>query len=341
MTIDGIAVPVDAPLTVYEAALRAGISIPTLCHRDGVHPTGGCGACTVEDVSTGRLLPACATRASAGMAVQTGSPAAVQARRDALELLLSNHPADCEAPCQMACPAGLPVPLFLEAVSEGRWADAEALARRTPCVCANAAPCEKACRRKSLGGAVAICALHHWLAGGHPPDDAPPRPSAHRRFRSRMIGLTEAALLSFCAEPGDRRTGTEANGMTREAAVYEASRCLQCGCRKPDACRLRDLCTLSGAKQSTFAGGCGTAVRERSGRFRFDSSRCVLCGLCVRTSEQMHASIAPAFHGRGFDARIAPPLGRTWGDVPEPLLAACAAACPTGAMSWEKDAVTL
>ena len=334
MTIDGQTIAVDGAMTVYEAALRLGIRIPTLCHREGVHPVGGCGVCTVENTASGRLLPACVTRAEADMAIETGSPSAVQARRDALELLLSNHPADCEAPCQMACPAGLPVPRFLEAVAAGRLAEARRLARCFPFVCGGAAPCEKACRRKPLGGSVAICALHRWLAdSGQPVSPAKVVRSGHR-FRSRMAGLAQETLRTLSAEQGDRRLADTQPELTREASVYEAGRCLQCGCRKPDACRLREVCEEVGVKQATFAGGgCSAVVRQQTASgFRFDSSRCVLCGICVRVAQQMGASVAPAFHGRGFDALIGPPLGRTWADVPAPVLAACAEACPTGAM---------
>lgn len=336
MTIDGIEILSEIPETVCQAADRVGIRIPTLCHRDGLHPVGGCGVCTVEDTATGRLLPACVTRAATHMAIATASPAALQARKDALDLLLSNHPADCEAPCQMACPSGLPVPRFLEAVAAGHLDTAAALARRHPFTCGAKAPCEKACRRKPLGGAVAICRLHRWLAG---PADAPPAapaPRTRHAFRSRMNGLTDETLLTLCAEPGERRM-EEAAAPTPDTAAYEAARCLQCGCRKPDACRLRELCEEAGAKQITFQGAPGAILRQQGhdARFRFDTSRCVLCGICVRTARQSGEAIGPAFHGRGFGARIGPPLGRAWDDIPQALLAACAAACPTGAMTWD------
>lgn len=336
MTIDGKEVNPGNGLTVYEVARQAGVDIPVLCHREGLHPTGGCGVCTVEDAAAGRLLPACATRAEASMAIVTASEKARAVRRAALELLLSNHPADCEAPCQRACPAGLPVPLLLEHVAARRWEEAAAWARRFPCACGPAVPCEKACRRRPLGGAVAICALHRWLAGereGVPPPEAPVRP-APPAFRSRMTGLSDAALLALSSETGGRRLTTDASEVTHEAAVYEASRCLQCGCLKADDCRLRERCAEAGAQQTAFAGACASIVREHStGGFRFDSSRCVLCGLCVRTAEKLGAPIGPAFHGRGFDARIGPPLGRSWDEVPSPVLQACVAACPTGAMA--------
>ena len=337
MTVDEITVPILDASTVYDAASRAGIQIPVLCHRKGLHPTGGCGVCTVEDTTSGRLLPACATPPCEAMSILTDSPAAQQARRDALELLLSNHPADCEAPCQLACPSGLPVPQMLEAVTAGRWHEASRLACEYPVTCGNAAPCEKACRRRPLGGAVAICVLHHWLAGLAPQDaTGRPRPPAipPARFRSRMPRPDEATMLALCAEPGPRRVPdvTPAN-FTRDCAAYEAARCMQCGCRKPDACRLRALCAETGARQSAFAGHQGTMARDRSGAFRFDAARCVLCGICVRTARLMQASIAPAFQGRGLAAHIAPPLGRSWSEIPSEILSACAEACPTGAMA--------
>ena len=338
MTINGITVSAAAGMTVCDAARSAGITIPTLCHREGLHPTGGCGVCTVEDTATGRLLPSCAFRADDAMRIETGTERVLAHRKAVLELLLSNHPADCEAPCQMACPSSLPVPEMMRLIADAKWDAAEALARQYPVSCGHA-PCEKVCRRKPLGGAVSICAVHrvaHGVPAMPEPNQAPhPRhapPPA--RFRSRMTGLPDDALLALAREKGARVELAEGAAFTRRHAEYESARCLQCGCRKPDNCRLRDRCAEVGAKQAAFAGERSAIAREGDGRgFAFDSSRCVLCGICVRAASAMGASVAPAFRGRGFDAQIAPPLGRAWGDIAPEVLAACAASCPTGAMT--------
>jgi len=340
MIINGTTVSISPGMTVSAAARSVGIPIPALCHRDGLHPSGGCGVCTVEDVATGRLLPACASRADDAMRIETHSERARAHRKAALELLLGNHPADCEAPCQMACPSGLPIPELLRLVADARWEAAEALAQHYPVNCGHA-PCEKVCRRKPLDGAVAICAIHRLLAGPAEMSPTPPpghAPRRHRttdapRFRSRMTGLPEAVLLSLAREKGARAELSANETFTRQHAMYEGARCLQCGCRKADDCRLRDLCAEAGARQATFAGERSAVVRGGDGRgFAFDASRCVLCGLCVRTAEAMGASVAPTFRGRGFNAHIAPPLGRVWRDIEPEVLAACAASCPTGAM---------
>ena len=335
MTINGTTVTLAPGMTVHEAALSVGINIPTLCHRHGLHPSGGCGVCTVEDAAAGRLLPACASRADAAMRIETDSERVRAHRKAALELLLSNHPADCEAPCQMACPSHLPVPEMMRLIANARWEEAKTLTRRHPVSCGQG-PCEKACRRKPLGGAVTICAIHRLLAGKHDAGVPPPPRPAHsgKVFRSRMTGLPEETLLSLAQEKGPRTERAADAPFTRQHAQTEAARCLQCGCRKPDDCRLRTLCAEAGAKQATFAGGHSAVVRDADGRgFLFDTSRCVLCGICVRTAQTMDASVAPTFRGRGFNAQVAPPLGRTWRDVAPEVLAACATACPTGAMT--------
>jgi NADH-quinone oxidoreductase subunit G/NADP-reducing hydrogenase subunit HndD len=80
---------------LLSALRRAGISVPTLCHLDGLTPTGACRLCVVEVEGQRGLVPSCAFPVSAGMKVQTHSPRAVLARKTIVELLLANHPDDC------------------------------------------------------------------------------------------------------------------------------------------------------------------------------------------------------------------------------------------------------
>ena len=46
--IDGKEVNADEGMTILEAAQRAGIFIPTLCHHEKLEPYGGCRVCIVE-----------------------------------------------------------------------------------------------------------------------------------------------------------------------------------------------------------------------------------------------------------------------------------------------------
>jgi len=81
--------------TILNVAARSGIFIPTLCHIDGLPPSGACRICVVEDVRTGRLVPSCSQPVTDGLCVKTHSSKALDARRTIVELLLANHPDDC------------------------------------------------------------------------------------------------------------------------------------------------------------------------------------------------------------------------------------------------------
>ncbi len=81
--------------TVLTVAARAGISIPTLCHMEGLAPTGACRICVVEEIGSGNLIPSCSQPAYDGMEIKTHSPKALNARKTIVELLLANHPDDC------------------------------------------------------------------------------------------------------------------------------------------------------------------------------------------------------------------------------------------------------
>jgi len=162
--INGRSVRVAADETILAAAERAGVRIPTLCYREGHRPLEQCGVCAVEIEGQDALAYACAARVAPGMRVQTESPAVRAARRTALELMLSEHVGDCVGPCELACPAGIRIPVFLRQIREGD----QTVALRTllasvafPSVLGRvcARYCEHACRRKDVDGAVAICEL--------------------------------------------------------------------------------------------------------------------------------------------------------------------------------------
>jgi NADH-quinone oxidoreductase subunit G/NADP-reducing hydrogenase subunit HndD len=81
--------------TLLTCIRRHGLSVPTLCHIDGLPPSGACRMCVVEVAGTPNLVPSCAFPAAEGMRVLTHSPRVVEARRTIVELLLADHPDDC------------------------------------------------------------------------------------------------------------------------------------------------------------------------------------------------------------------------------------------------------
>ncbi len=85
----------ESGTTVLQAAQKAGIRIPTLCHHPDLVVRAVCRICMVEVKGARTLQAACALPAAEGMEVQTNTARTRGVRRVNLELLLSNHPFDC------------------------------------------------------------------------------------------------------------------------------------------------------------------------------------------------------------------------------------------------------
>ena len=97
LTVNDVPVSVEEGTTVLDAAAKAGIKIPTLCHLDGVSSPGSCRVCLVEIKGARTLQPSCVTKVSEEMAVSTNTKLARDARKLSVELMLANHPWDCNA----------------------------------------------------------------------------------------------------------------------------------------------------------------------------------------------------------------------------------------------------
>ena len=175
LTINGRTVSVESGVSVLEAAYQLGITIPTLCHLKAEKPHTSCMMCVVKDLATGRLLPACSAPATEGMAVDTESEEVRQERKKVLDLLMSEHVGDCEAPCRTTCPARMDIPQMIRQIAAGRMKEAYetvtemiALPAVLGRICP--APCEKACRRGRHDLPLSICALKRFVADVHVPE---------------------------------------------------------------------------------------------------------------------------------------------------------------------------
>ncbi len=92
--IDGREVAANEGMTVLEAAQKAGISIPTLCHHEKLEPYGGCRFCTVEAEVRGwtKLVASCLYPVEKDLVVRTRSEKVDRIRKMILELLLAHAP---------------------------------------------------------------------------------------------------------------------------------------------------------------------------------------------------------------------------------------------------------
>ena len=92
-TLDGAAVQAAPGETIWQAARRAGVAIPHLCHlpRPGYRPDGNCRACLVEIEGERVLAASCIRAPREGMVVRREASARARAaRRMVFELLLAD-----------------------------------------------------------------------------------------------------------------------------------------------------------------------------------------------------------------------------------------------------------
>ena len=95
LKINGMEVTAPADSTILEAARLANIKIPTLCYLKEINEIGACRICVVEVKGARALVTACVYPVSEGMEVQTNSPRVLNARKETLKLLLSDHNKEC------------------------------------------------------------------------------------------------------------------------------------------------------------------------------------------------------------------------------------------------------
>lgn len=206
LTIDGRPIEVEAGTTVLAAARRLGISIPTLCDVTGVEPVASCFVCAVQIEGRRTLSPACALPVASGMVVRTDTDDVRNARRMALELLLSDHAGECVAPCAATCPAMLDIPAFTReiatfgamnnrkgmAIITSRLALPGALGRICPRLC------EEHCRRCDHDEGLAIGALHRYVADVDRESHSPfvPARATSTGRRVAIVGAGPAGLAA-------------------------------------------------------------------------------------------------------------------------------------------------
>lgn len=93
--IDGIEITVPESTTILDAAKTLNITIPSLCYHKDLCVAGNCRVCVVEQEGSKALSASCATPVAEGMKIHTNSMKVRNARKTVIELLLSEHNADC------------------------------------------------------------------------------------------------------------------------------------------------------------------------------------------------------------------------------------------------------
>ncbi|NJD22841.1 MAG: 4Fe-4S dicluster domain-containing protein [Melioribacter sp.] len=173
--------------------------IPTLCHDKRLEHFTSCYLCVVEVEGMNKHVPSCATLVRDGMKVYTNSEGIKSARKTALELLFSNHYADCIGPCKSNCPAGVDAQSYIALISVGKYKDAIKLVKENnplPLsigrVCVR--DCETACRRNFVDEPVGCNYLKRYIADIDSSDKWIPELKPRRNKKVAIIGGGPAGL---------------------------------------------------------------------------------------------------------------------------------------------------
>jgi len=169
VSLNGKPVKAEPGITILELCKQNKIDIPTLCNDEELNPYGSCWVCLVEVKGRKGFVTSCGTIISEGMEIITASESIHTARKMALELLISNHYADCIAPCTIACPDQVDIQTYISLIANGKYHEAVQVIKEKlpmPLSIGRICPafCEKECRRQIVDESIAIRQLKRYAA---------------------------------------------------------------------------------------------------------------------------------------------------------------------------------
>jgi ferredoxin len=213
---------------LLEAAAREGITIPAMCMNGELEHFTSCMVCLVKDQNTGKLIPSCSAKVADGMDIITMDDEIAEARKIALELLLSEHIGDCEAPCRIACPAFMDIPQMNRLIASGHTRQALEVVYRDialPAVLGRIcpAPCENACKRKPIDEPVAICLLKRFAADNASYEFEQTKPFTGKKVAIIGAGPAGLSAASYLQTNGIQATVFDNNPLPGGALRYAIS----------------------------------------------------------------------------------------------------------------------
>ena len=320
--VNGNEIEVTGQRVLIEELRDRGLHVPSLCYDSEAEHQASCMVCMVKDVRSGQMIPSCSTFPYEGMDIDTESEEVADMRRMGLELLLSDHRADCEAPCTIVCPAKIDVARILLYLDREQTDRAYTLLASTvdvhdlPCNDCKA-PCEKACRRGSVDKCVDIRKIITEISV----EGQNSKPSTPN---TKLSTLNSKPY--FSSKLG-RYTDTEKKWLREYYA--QQSHCLHCACEGKEKCQLRECASDAGIKSSRYGVASHQQVKVQihvNGQLYYEPAKCIRCGLCVYNSKNGFT-----FMYRGFDMQVVIPKENK-SNVDEEI----ANLCPTGALFVRK-----
>jgi NADH dehydrogenase/NADH:ubiquinone oxidoreductase subunit G len=106
-------------------------------------------------------------------------------------------------------------------------------------------------------------------------------------------------------------------------------------CEKSGACRLQDYAFYYDVKSSGFAGAKKDYQRDASNPYiNRDMNKCILCGKCVRTCQDVEERAVINFAYRGFNTKVAPAMDAELAASDCVSCSRCVSLCPVGTLTY-------
>ena len=123
-------------------------------------------------------------------------------------------------------------------------------------------------------------------------------------------------------------------GFTEEEAQKEAQRCLECGCREYYKCKLLKVAQRYDINPERFAGEMPQKYTHDENAFiERNTSKCILCGLCVRSCREVMDLHSIGLMGRGFKTDVSPAFSLPLDQTNCNNCGLCVQLCPTGSLT--------
>lgn len=105
-------------------------------------------------------------------------------------------------------------------------------------------------------------------------------------------------------------------------------------CTRNLNCELQSLAADLGVRNTSISGKVRHYDRDEANAFIVrDNEKCILCGRCVRTCQELQCCNILEFNGRGFGTKIAPAFDTPTHESDCVFCGACVSACPVGALT--------